>query len=48
MAISQKPVKFAAIHNVLNVAWAKFGSVTISCGSDNVVLFKIEDEKNRK
>lgn len=48
MVISQKLVKYAAIHNVLKEVWARFGSVSISYISDKEFLFEFEDEKDRE
>lgn len=48
MVISQKSVKYAAIHNVLKEVWARFGSVSISYISDKEFLFEFEDEKDRE
>lgn len=42
MIIPQKPVKASAIHNVLKLAWERYGSVRISDVSDRVFMFDFE------
>lgn len=46
--VSQKPIKAAPIHNVLKVAWARYGSVKLSKVEDRTMLFEFENDEDRK